>query len=527
MRLYPSLLLLFFAVPLAVTTYKVVSLDYPVGEFIPAVRYSVELTIGVEGYGDEVFVSAYLPSPDLRQSIADQQYSSGPFALDLSSEGENRVAVWSTSELRGHHKLQYSFTAEPSRLRYVFPPDLGLPVGYPRPSARHLSATPSIEVGDPLVERTLREIVPTEEVGVEEVLRAIHAYVRDQIRTAERPESLSAATVLRTGEASSAGKSRAFVALAREAGVSARVAGGLLLDEGRHQNVRYWAEAQLGGHWVPFDPYGGYFAELPAHYLKLFSGDLPLFRHSEGTNFQYAYRVARELVPKRQLLDRLRSAPLHLFNLPRALERVQISFELVQLLLLFPLGALFITVFRNVVGVRTFGTFLPVLIAAAFNQTGLFWGLFAFLTIILGSGLIRHGLDRLGLLHSPKMSIVFTGVVGLMITMMILGMQTGLAELARVTLFPVAILTVTTERFAMIQAEQGFREAARTLLASLVVVFFCYGLLTSAFLRSLFLAFPELLLVVIALDLCLGRWVGVRLLEFVRFRRLIAQEQGG
>jgi hypothetical protein len=197
--------------------------------------------------------------------------------------------------------------------------------------------------------------------------------------------------------------------------------------------------------------------------------------------------------------------------------------DLIQLLLLFPLGALIITVFRNVVGIHTFGTFLPVLIAAACEPMGLAWGIFGFLTIIFGSGLVRHGLDRLGLLHSPKMSILFTVVIGLMIAMTAFGVEFGLVELARITLFPVAILAVTTERFSVIQSEQGVGEAGKTLIGTLLVVIACYGVLASAFLRSLFLAFPELLLAVVALDLCLGRWVGVRLMELFRFRRLIKE----
>jgi len=35
------------------------------------------------------------------------------------------------------------------------------------------------------------------------------------------------------------------------------------------------------------------------------------------------------------------------------------------------------------------------------------------------------------------------------------------------------------------------------------------------------LAFPELLLMLIALNMWLGKWIGMRVSEFVRFRRLI------
>jgi hypothetical protein len=46
----------------------------------------------------------------------------------------------------------------------------------------------------------------------------------------------------------------------------------------------------------------------------------------------------------------------------------------------------------------------------------------------------------------------------------------------------------------------------------------------SAVLKSLVLVFPECLLLIIAFDLWLGKWVGIRLAEFIRFRRLLQKE---
>ncbi|NIO09075.1 MAG: hypothetical protein GTO40_14095, partial [Deltaproteobacteria bacterium] len=42
-----------------------------------------------------------------------------------------------------------------------------------------------------------------------------------------------------------------------------------------------------------------------------------------------------------------------------------------RVLLMIPLGALLVVVFRNVIGINTFGTFMPVLIALAFRETQL------------------------------------------------------------------------------------------------------------------------------------------------------------
>ena len=188
---------------------------------------------------------------------------------------------------------------------------------------------------------------------------------------------------------------------------------------------------------------------------------------------------------------------------------------------MIPIGALVTVVFRNVIGLETFGTFLPALIAAASRETGLMWGLIGFVLIICITAVIRKGLDWLQLLHSPKMAVILAVVVWVMMTMTVVGVHFGLFELAQMTLFPIAILAITAERFAIMVEEQGYMKSLRIMLMTLIVIAAAYAVMSSLFLQSLFLAFPELLFVVMALNIWLGKWVGMRLMEFYRFRHLI------
>jgi len=57
-----------------------------------------------------------------------------------------------------------------------------------------------------------------------------------------------------------------------------------------------------------------------------------------------------------------------------------------------------------------------------------------------------------------------------------------------------------------------------------VVIAGCYVIMDSLFLQSVTLAFPEVLMLVIALNLWLGKWIGLRFSEFIRFRHLIFKE---
>ncbi len=95
--------------------------------------------------------------------------------------------------------------------------------------------------------------------------------------------------------------------------------------------------------------------------------------------------------------------------------------------------------------------------------------------------------------------------------------------LAHVTFFPIAVLAITAERFYLSLTEQGTTTAIKELGGTLFVMLACYVVMNSLALQVLVIGFPEILLLVVAANVYLGRWVGVRLLEYRRFRRLLFQ----
>ncbi len=50
-------------------------------------------------------------------------------------------------------------------------------------------------------------------------------------------------------------------------------------------------------------------------------------------------------------------------------------------MIMIPIGVLVILILRNLIGLQTLGTFTPVLIALAFRETGLQWGIALFTVI--------------------------------------------------------------------------------------------------------------------------------------------------
>ena len=91
------------------------------------------------------------------------------------------------------------------------------------------------------------------------------------------------------------------------------------------------------------------------------------------------------------------------------------------------------------------------------------------------------------------------------------------------TFFPIAILALTVENFFLTAVEHGSKRALWVLAQTLLVVTAVYFTIDCFFVQAVVFVFPEVLLGIIATSLVVGRWTGMRLSEYTRFRLLLAE----
>lgn len=303
--------------------------------------------------------------------------------------------------------------------------------------------------------------------------------------------------------------------LLRLAGVPARVAYGLELKEehGVQQPLRF-VEYHDSGYWKVRDP------RKPTEVLdgnKVFiwhRGGGPMLDVNGGENSGVVFTLDRELVPQSRLTD-LKDSPLFvstILGLPQA-ER-----SVFRYLVLIPLGAFVVVLMRNVVGVPTLGTFMPVLIALALLEIPLGRGLVMF-SVLIGVGLwFRFLLSRLNLLVVPRVAACVVIVTLLMMVMSVVSHRLGFGGGVQITLFPMIILAWTIERMSLIWEEEGRISALTQVGGSMLVAVIAFLFMNIGQVRYWAFYFPELLLVLLAGILMLGRYTGYRLSELVRFK---------
>lgn len=504
-----------FAVGLLIFLWKAISLGMPVVPTDPVGLWQIELEINARGSGGRGSLRAALPSSDAAQIIFDERSVSDALLFAIRTGKGQRTAVWSGVFARTHQVL-YSFRVQLSQMAFPLP-DAANPRVPDEISAAFLESTATFPTGAREIVDRLQSLAlpPPDETAAR--LAAIYAFVADEIAT----DSAAATDVLLTlaqREGAPLGKSRLLVTLLRASGMPARLAAGLALRDGSAPASRVWVEAFAGGRWVPMSPTDAFFATRPGDLLTLRQGDDALVEATGVEAELHRFHALRErlrpeelatlMVPTNPLLARL---SLHRLPVP-----TQTS---LRVLLLLPLGVLVTALFRNVIGIPTFGTFLPVLIALALRGTTLGRGL-AMIAFVIALGVVgRLGLERLRLLLVPRLSILLCLVVLTVTGLALLGRGIVERDLYTGVLFPMVILTGLIERFSISMAEEGLREAMLAAASSTLVAIAVYPILKSARAEHLMFTFPELVVTVMGVLVWIGGYTGYRLSDLRRFRR--------
>lgn len=198
----------------------------------------------------------------------------------------------------------------------------------------------------------------------------------------------------------------------------------------------------------------------------------------------------------------------------------------ITLLLLLPVVASLIAAARHLIGLRGFGIFLPAALSIAFFAIGPVLGIGLFLLIVAVSTAARVLMRRLKfrLQYLPRMALILwlvsVGVLGVLFAAPLFGEK----DIAGVSIFPVLILVLLAEDFARVQLGKSIAVAVNLASETLILALVSFAVLSLEPVQHFALLNPEILLVSVAVfNFFLGKYVGLRVMEVWRFRKLIAK----
>lgn len=199
-----------------------------------------------------------------------------------------------------------------------------------------------------------------------------------------------------------------------------------------------------------------------------------------------------------------------------------VPFETIKLILMLPIIATFIAFLRQVIGIKAFGIYTPLLITFAFLATnGVRYGIVIFVMIILIGMLMRIALKSFRLLYLPRVAIMLTVVALSILVMLALSGSLKRTGLASVSIFPILIMITLVEKFIAVQIEKGDRAALLLALETLIISILGFYLASWQALIHFIALYPWAILFTIPLNIALGKWTGLRLSEYLRFGEII------
>jgi len=436
---------------------------------------------------------AYLtlpPNQDGFRVVSETGASSG-FGFAFETEGSQRRAHWTKRNAQGEQTLFY-------KMQLVQDPSYRVDEVAP-------AATPNIAWDEPY--RTAAQQIVQTALPISADARTLTQQLINSMNLIPADQNIS---LLRDRY----DEPTLLSNLLLSADVVARKVQVLELEDGRRRRaLRNYVQVWDTDRWYLFNPRLGPVTQVGN--LLLWQSDTPtVLEVLGGTRSRVSFSMISQARSMLALTEESPGFGFSLYNLPIA---EQGMFKLIMLL---PVGALVVVFMRLLVGVRTSGTFMPVLIALAFLQTELIPGVLSFVLVVTIGLFIRSYLSELNLLLVARIATLVILVIGIISVFSVMSYRLGLMGGLTISFFPMIILAWTIERMSIIWEEEGPREVLVQGGGSLLVAVLAFLLMDLTLVRHLAFNFPELHLCVLALVMVLGRYTGYRLLELNRFASL-------
>lgn len=199
-----------------------------------------------------------------------------------------------------------------------------------------------------------------------------------------------------------------------------------------------------------------------------------------------------------------------------------IPIETIALILVLPIVATLIVFLRQVLGIKAFGIYTPLIITFAFIAAhDLRYGIAIFISVILVGMLTRFLLKPLRLLYLPRVAIMLSVVALALLVLLAFGGSLRRTGLAAVSIFPILIMITLVEKFIAIQIEKGDKAAILLAIETLLISILGYFVASWQFLLQCLLAYPWIILLTLPINIALGKWTGLRISEYFRFKEIM------
>ncbi|HZX51661.1 MAG TPA: inactive transglutaminase family protein [Pseudomonas sp.] len=496
------LVILLVSLGVLITGYQIFILGIPVTEDETDDLWNIDAKVEFQANPrDPVKLQMFVPPLNQDYVSLNESFISNNYGVSINRVDGNRKVTWSARRASGKQTLYYRLVLTK---RY---------------SGEQIAAKGPI----------FRDRIPVEgaeKIAAEALLAPIRQHSADVetfiTETIKRVNNSNDDNVklLLGGDASTENKAKVIELLLSIAHVPMQRLHTIRLVAETLQSPELWLRSFNGESWLYFSPESGE-QGLPADRLVWWIGDDELVSLEGGKQAQVSFSLNNSemnAIRLAKLTDENTDVDFLEYSLYGLPLHTQQTF---MIMVMIPIGVLVILILRNLGGLQTLGTFTPVLIALAFRETQLGFGIILF-TVITTLGLsLRSYLEHLKLQMLPRLSVVLTFVVVLIAVISLFSHKLGLERGLSVALFPMVILTMTIERLSITWEERGGGHAFKVAIGTLFAATLAHLLMSVPELVYFVFTFPAILMILVGFMLAMGRYRGYRLTELFRFKAFL------
>ncbi|MDH4607976.1 inactive transglutaminase family protein [Pseudomonas sp. BN102] len=496
------LITLLVSLGILITAYQIFIQGIPITEDATDDLWNIDAKVEFQASPkDPVKVQMFVPPLNRDYVSLNESFISNNYGVSINRVDGNRKVTWSARRASGNQTLYYRlvltkrYSGEKAKDKGPIFRD-SIPVEGPEKIAAEALLAP------------IRQHSADVETFITETIKRVNNINDDNVK------------LLLAGDPGTPNKAKVIELLLSIAHVPMERVHTIRLVSEQAQSPELWLRSFNGENWLYFNPETGE-QGLPSDRLIWWTGDGNLINVDGGKKVQVTFSMNNSemnAIRLAKLTDENTDADFleySLYGLPLQTQQTY------QIMIMIPIGVLVILILRNLGGLQTLGTFTPVLIALAFRETQLGFGIVLF-TIITALGLsLRSYLEHLKLQMLPRLSVVLTFVVVLIAVISLLSHKLGLERGLSVALFPMVILTMTIERLSITWEERGGGHAFKVAIGTLVAATLAHLLMSVPELTYFIFTFPAVLLIMVGFMLAMGRYRGYRLTELFRFKAFL------
>lgn len=206
--------------------------------------------------------------------------------------------------------------------------------------------------------------------------------------------------------------------------------------------------------------------------------------------------------------------------------------QILVFVLFMPFILTIISFIKQCVGIETVGLFHTLVLTLCFYILGGTFGTFTMAVAVVVGVLMRLLLKRANILYLSKMTLLVSAsslsilllLVGGSVFGVYFGIDTTSSQRALLSIFPMLLIAVQADKLSLLVFNKEAPREYLRLLATYCAVIISYFLIKSDLLELGVLALPEIVIIPFIIQYLIGRYTGLRVVEYVRFRELFRHD---